>query len=214
MIYIHIGFGKTGTTWLQRIVFPEWMKDNNVAFYNHLLFHELYQLPSEKILISNETIAMGPGFGPGYLRGLRNILFLFKDAKIIITKREMESLTDSYNKQMILSKKKTKCQVPDMINYQESVLGFLGDKNVNFLELDITNFHSFVAYRSLAEFMDIKAPTVTQILKWKKIRKQVSRPTWALNILKMLNRLKGNKLRWLLIYFTDPDRKEKKWYYL
>lgn len=204
-IFIHIGFPKTGTTWLQKVVFPAWMKQNGFAFYHLFFLKAVHQKPKKNILISNETITV---FNNN-LNGLINTLLLFKDAKIIITNREIKSFTESYNNQMILGKKKT-VTVTQMKNYQDEVHKYLSDHKISYIDLDIEDFD----FLKLARFMNINPPTDHQIIKWKSIRMNTRRPKWVYKVLSVLNKLKKNKLRFLIIYLTDPDKKNKKWYYV
>lgn len=105
-VFFHIGFPKTGTTWLQKNVFP---RLENVLFYDcinpRVDVRELRLNPffldvgfDGKVLISDERVV-----GHGYLsvpyvsvfERVRRVKLVFPDASIILVVRDLEGLRRS-----------------------------------------------------------------------------------------------------------------------
>jgi len=202
MKYIHIGFSRTGTTWLQKLVFPEWMKANNVAFFNFIEQPDFHQKPSDKILISTEYIGAHPLLTDTVENALFNMIGLFGDVKVIISNRKPQEVADSINDTMRCS-----FRVNNMLNgvplriltkedvsiHQANVFAWLFMNKVPFLEININYFdkHSVL----LANFMEIEPPTGGQIQRWMAIRINKRFPKWLLIIVKTLHKWKWHRIR-------------------
>jgi len=95
-IFIHIGFPKTGTTFLQEVIFP---RLNNVNFI--LRDFSLAQYKEGKNLISNERITGGITGDADYKTILDRIKKLFPDIKIIVVLRDKDEWIKSCYYQFI-----------------------------------------------------------------------------------------------------------------
>lgn len=101
-IYLHIGLHKTGTSFLQKMIFP---KIKDISFY-YPKINEIKDIkPKNKTLISNESIA-----GQPYLLNKTNryemlnyIKKIFPNANIIFVKRNHKDWINSLYKQYIRS---------------------------------------------------------------------------------------------------------------
>jgi len=201
MKYIHIGFSKTGTIWLQKVVFPEWMKENNVAFFQRMKAEDFRQTPRDKILISNQTITARSTFYLGGLtESLQNMVNLFgKDIKVIITNRETNSWRESlYLDQVLHGYRTERIASILLLKMKNEVYDYLKDNDIPYIVLSTDQ--SFDYYR-LADFMDIKYPTAEQKTRWN-VRVNKRRSPFVMFIVRICNRLGLNKIRKLIIFFT------------
>ena len=209
MKYVHIGFSRTGTTWLQRLVFPEWMKDNNVAFFREMKTPDFHQTPSDKILISNENIGAHFFFKDTIANALKNMLYLFGDVKVIISSRDLDKVARSIYYSLI-----TSFGVSNTINNQKIrkianlevgfhhvlVFEWLDKNKVPYTIIDIDYFLD--DSRSLAEFMDISPPTDEQVRRWTRIRINKSLPRWVLFMAETLHKLNFHRMRKVFLRLT------------
>ena len=99
-IYLHIGLHKTGTSFLQKVIFP---KINGIDFYNPKLNDLKNIKPKIKTLISNESLAGQPySFNQtDRYKTLNFIKKLYPNANIIFVKRNPKNWINSLYKQYI-----------------------------------------------------------------------------------------------------------------
>jgi len=105
-IFIHIGAYKTGTTLLQKIVFPVWP---NMTYLNDLWFSYLALVgESGKYIISNETLFGRPwarnsglSWAEERRRIIRGLSRLFPDAQILLSLRRHSQFILSLYKQYL-----------------------------------------------------------------------------------------------------------------
>jgi hypothetical protein len=206
MKYIHIGFPKSGTTWLQQVVFPEWMAQNAVAYFTRVDGYEFHQTPYDKILFSKEGI-IGTWVPvhkhvPDAFNVVTNMVELFgRDVKVIITERSPEVMHDSLYKHLLMagdySEKKPTLKF--LKHFRDMLLEALHHYDISFIVLNIENV-SF--YRQLADFMGIGYPYYDQKIRWHK-RVNQSFPNWIYPVFRLLNRFKyTNTIRKIIIFIV------------
>lgn len=200
-VFIHIGFAKTGTTWLQEIVFPEWMRENNVLLINKISIKDFCQQPRDKILITNERFRPSPIWEEG-TNSLKNLIRIFGKIKVIITFRDIDALVDSYNLHARLGGlQQTTDQ--EWMDYYIQTINFLKDHDIEYCYLDPLGFPHLTIY-NLAKFMDIKMPSPEQINKWILIKANVRRKQWAYPLADLFVWLHWNWGRKMLVGFIKP----------
>jgi hypothetical protein len=106
-VFIHIGTVKTGTTFLQKIVFPK-LKEIHYYKKPQIVTAIVASLEYDKILISDEKYS-GTFLHkyPASIRFgmLKKLHALFPNAKIIVTFREPNSIVPSYYSQALRMKR-------------------------------------------------------------------------------------------------------------
>ncbi len=176
MKYIHIGLAKTGTTWLQEIVFPEWMKDNDVAYFYKLRSVDFAQKLQDKILLSNEAFtARSILYDHDPEVSLQHMVNLFGKVKAIITNRNIDDLIESlYIDNIINGKPRERMDLIELAYKIGCIKYFLDEHDIDFIEIYTEEFD----YESLAEFMNIRPPTAEQKQRWNiRVNKRRSRLT-------------------------------------
>jgi len=102
-IFIHVGFHKTGTTFLQQSIFPHLENVNYI--YNGRLLNLVG--PHEKVLISNEALSGVPyhwkekSYYEQFCFNLAQLKSTFGDFKLILGFREPSSMINSLYKQSL-----------------------------------------------------------------------------------------------------------------
>jgi len=169
MKYIHIGYSRTGTTWLQKVVFPEWMRDEDVLFLNLAGTPDFHQTPSGKILVSYEGIGAHAYHTHTVEDALENMVHLFgRDVKVIISVRE-GSHESVYNS-LVTSFKKINIPIrmgeDEFWRHDDIVQSWLNERDIDYVKISIKNFPRDVM--ALAEFMGIGPPSHIQVAGWLK----------------------------------------------
>ena len=96
MKYVHIGLGKTGTTFLQEQLFPKISSLNSINFYNKISFADIKN--KNNFFLSNENLA-GEFFNSSSWENSleKNLITFGNDTNIIITIREpIEYFTSAF----------------------------------------------------------------------------------------------------------------------
>ena len=215
MKYIHIGFSRTGTTWLQRLVFPEWMKDNDVAFFNFIEQPQFHIKPSSKMLISTENIGAHPLLTDTVEDALQNMVNLFGEVKVIISNRKPKEVVESFNDVSRCYFKKLSVPIRDITEHdvnmhQAKVYAWLFTYYVPFIEISLRTFDNDC--KRLAEFMEISPPTDEQVRRWMAIKINRRFPKWFITIIRTLHKWEWHWIRRkvLLIRLILNKRKDKR----
>lgn len=196
MKFIHIGLAKTGTTWLQEIVFPEWMKDNNVAYFYKLRSIDFAQGLQDKILLSNEAFtARSILYDHDVEVSLQHMVNLFGKVKVIITNRKLDDLIESlYIDSIINGKPRERMDLIELAYKIGCIKYFLDDNDIEFVEIYTDEEFD---YEALAEFMDIDPPTLEQKQRWD-VRVNKRRSRFTVFLISLCN----GRMRKILIRLT------------
>ncbi len=197
---IHIGLAKTGTTWLQEIVFPEWMKDNDVAYFYKLRSVDFTQELQDKILLSNEAFtARSILYDHDPEVSLQHMVNLFGDVKVIITNRNLDDLIESlYIDSIVNGKPRERMDLVKLAYKIGCTKYFLDDNDIDFIEIYTDEGFD---YEELADFMDIKPPTPEQKQQWD-VRVNKRRGRFTVFLIKLCNRLGFNRMRKIIVRLT------------
>jgi len=194
--YIHIGFAKTGTSWLQAIVFPTWMKDNGVAYFTYRHDQEYTQYPSNKILISNENFSGGLNYDGCVLNAIENMVNLYgKDSIFLFSIRDPKRVSESlYRHRIIMNFKPYRKSSDDVLSTWTMTCQFLNSMNIRYHIFDTDSLDE------LAEFMEIEPPTEEQLSEWRKIRINTRQPKILIWFCLLINRLKLETIRQIILF--------------
>lgn len=196
---IHIGLAKTGTTWLQEVVFPEWMKDNDVAYFYKLRSVDFAQGLQDKILLSNEAFtARSILYDHDPEVSLQHMVNLFGKVKVIITNRNLDDLIESlYTDSIVNGKPRERMDLVKLAYKIGCIKYFLDDNDIEFIEIYTEEFD----YEALAKFMDISPPTPEQKQRWN-VRVNKRRSRFTVFIIQVCNRLRLDMIRKIIVRLT------------
>ena len=203
-VYLHIGLQKTGTTFIQKNIFPH-LKSINVvngteSFLNLIRANNTQH---NKILITNENIVgrlRGGSYLEDFYRNLTNLeLLLGTDLNIIIGFRQHDKFLSSAYRQMLYSGYSKSL---DSV-YNPNNTGLLKDRDLNFtvrikyLESKFSNVFVYTTeslksnlegfLAGLTSFLNVKEAIPIQIIQAKKNRTQGINSEFQLNTLKKIN---------------------------
>jgi len=202
-IFIHIGLPKTGTTYLQKYVFPKikgvnYLSPLQIAMPNYILSVEVDDRP---LLISDEYLSTNYFVdSKGHMHGSRytiaeNLKKIFPDASIIIVLREKEQWLKSFYLQYLKSVYRTPISFEKFkkglkengtLDF-EKYIEYLKENFRRVLVLDYEelriNPHGFI--KKICDFMGVETPPLHQIeRKRANVRlndRQISFITWVKN---------------------------------
>ncbi len=100
MLYLHVGLHKTGTTYLQSVVFPRWP---GVRYLRNLTVENFLRIdPEETVLASREGFS-GPALGnqAEKLAFLKRLSRMFPDARILVSFRRHASYVNAVYSQYL-----------------------------------------------------------------------------------------------------------------
>ena len=200
MKFVHIGLAKTGTTWLQEVVFPEWMEDNDVAYFYKMRSVDFAQPPQDKILLSNEAFtARSILYDHDTEISMQHMVNLFGDVKVIITNREANSLIESlYVDSALNGKPRVRMDLIRLLWKIGCIYYFLDEHEIEFIELYTDDGFD---YDALAKFMGIRPPTDEQRDKWN-VRVNKRRGRLVMFIVGVCNRYGLDRIRKIIIRLT------------
>lgn len=201
MKYVHIGYSRTGTTWLQKLVFPEWMKDNDVSFFNLMEQLNFHQQPHDKILLSGESIGAHPFLTDTIEDALENMMLLFGEVKVIVSYRDpqeiAESLCDSIKCSFGAVKGFHEIDGADVSLHKFKVYEWLDTMGIDYCGIEVRLFNRDCV--RLAKFMDINPPTEEQVKRWMATKINKRFPKWLLVIIKTLYKWRWHRVRKVIL---------------
>lgn len=86
MLYLHVGLHKTGTTYLQSVVFPNW---SGIRYLRNLTVENFLRIDSEETVLASREGLSGPALGSQAekLAFLKRLSRMFPEARILISFR-------------------------------------------------------------------------------------------------------------------------------